>query len=330
METQKSDSRITPANWIATIAMALLALFTFFGLLYSSGDGQIGMALLLTALQVVLLTCALVVAIKAKQKTSYFRLWRIVMYVALAVYVVVALVFAPPLLNFFRINAEKDNLKDMAKQEIESIEQLYNDYDNTMQTATNEAVERIQQYMRGVKNNAIKSPSMENLLSEWEINSVSDLVGNDENSGGWKREIEDKWTLSEDNDLNEWKLVVDQWGFFDTEIAQVAAVINQKADDVVQLLNKSVDENKKVGIIPIIEINSSNQYEYTGLVEKTFELPNVGGFHKAMSEGNTKSVLGWILFLLIHLLILLNYIVTKGTDTILRGTQHNNKIGYEL
>lgn len=314
MANKKNDSRITPANWIAIIAMALLALFTFFGMLYSSGNGQMGMALLFTALEVALLTSALVVAIKSKKETSNFKLWRIVMCVSLVAYVVVALIFASPLLKFFSINAKKDSLKDMAREEIEAIEHLYKDYNKTMQASTDEAVERMQQYMIDINNNATKSPSMDKLLAEWNITSISDLLGTDENPGGWKSDVEEAWKVGEDQELKEWTTIVDQWGFFDIKISQVATAINKKADDVVQSLNAKVDKNvKEKNIIPVISLNP---YEHKGFVEKTFERPDVGDFHEELTEGNAKSIIGWIVFVLLHLLILFNFAVTEGDTTV--------------
>ncbi len=323
MSNKKNDGRISPANWIAIIAMALLALFTFFGRLYSSGDGQMGMALLFTLLEVVLLTGAIMLAIKAKKQKSHIGMWRIVMYVSLVAYVVVAILFAAPLLKFFSVNAEKDHLKEIANEEIEAIEKLYDDYNTTMQDKTNEAVERLHQYMTDVKNGAAKSPSVEDLLKGWSIQTPEDLVGADGASSGWKKDVEDAWRLGEDQALKDYQSVVDNWSFFDLEIAQVAAGIDQKADDVVEFLNNKVKENaEEKNIIPVIEIN---EYKHAGFVKKTFERPDVGAFHDALSKVNTNSVIGWVLFIVLHLLILLNFAVTEGAETVFPGAKNKSK-----
>lgn len=318
MSNETNSGRLTPANIIATISMALLALFTFFGHLYGSGDGQMGKALLFTILEVVLLSSALVLAIKAKKADSHFGMWRIVKYASLVLYVAVAFIFASPLLKYFYVTSEKDKLQEMARQEIAAIDSLYIDYNRKMKTATQNASQRLKDYVDntgGSYYSARKSSSMEDYINMMNIDK-SDI-------DNWGAKITKVWRVPTDSTLNEMQNKVNNWGYFDMNIAQVGANIKTKAEQTVNMLNEKVKMNtERNHIIPVFDL-SYNQYVHSGYVEESFSCPVMGKFHDALRDGNGTTVVGWAMFFVLHLLILLNFAVTLGTGIVLQKKGRN-------
>lgn len=318
MTSKTNSSRLTPANVIAIIAMALLSLFTFFGQLYSSDNGMIGTALLLTIFEITLLTAALVLSIKAKAANSHFGMWRIVKYTALVVYVVVAICFARPVLKYFYVASDKVRLQEMALTEIRDIDSLYIDYHSTMKTKTNIAVQLMKDYVASVNLGASKSSSMEEYLNDMHIDR-SDI-------DSWGAKITKVWRIKNDSSLAEMRDKINSWGPFDMHIAQVGASIENRAVQVENMLNNKVKENiNEHRIIPIFSVKN-NRYNHDGYVDQAFHCSSTGGFHKALSKVHASTTTGWIMLVLLHLLILLNFFVAESSSVIGPG-QRRNKDG---
>ena len=321
MANKTNSGRLTPANWIAILAMALLALFTFFGHLYGSDSGQFGMALLLTLLEVALLTTALVLAIKAKSATSHFGLWRIVKYVALALYVIVAIVFARPLLKYFHIMSQKQELQAQAMAEIDAIGKLYADYGALMESRHSEAVQRLKDYMRSRFSGGGRSTSVEDYMALVEIGDSTDI-------DDWSRDVRSIWKVSPDTELENMRNKVNAWGLFDLDIAQVGSAIEEKAEQAAEQLNDKVKNNcDSHHIIPVIDIIDGIRYEHKGYVQQSFSVPEAGGFHNALTSDSDTTVVGWVLFVILHLLILLNYLATRPSGVVPAGKKRRANPG---
>lgn len=320
MANKKNSGGLTPANYIAIAGMSLLALFTFFGHLYGSDDGQFGVALLLTILEVVLLGSALVLAIKAKGANSHFGMWRIVKYASLALYVIIAIFFAAPLLKYFYITSEKDRLQEMAQQEIAAIDSLYSEYNQTMKKATQNAAQRLKDYSDKTSHStyaAPKSSSMEDYIRMMNIDHAD--IDN------WGARITKVWRLPNDNSLKDMQEKVNRWGYFDLDIAQIGAAIKTKAEQTTEMLNDKVKTNaNKHHIIPVFNIRN-NKYIHDGYVEATFVCPDTGLFHNALRDGSGTTIIGWVMFLLLHSLILLNYLATLDSGVVLQGKSKNGR-----
>ena len=318
MENTNNNSRITPANYIALLALALLALFTFFGWMYGSENGEAGLAIIMTIFEVVVLGALLVLAIKAKSATSHFGMWRIVEWGSIALYVVVAILFASPLLKYFYVMSEKDSLKNTAINEIAAVDSLYSNYQHAMETATKQAVEQITNYV----NSRSSSYTMETYIDSMAI-TRSDVAS-------WGNQVRETWQLKPDSTLSQMRRQVMSWGFFDMGIAQVGKRIESKSEETIERLNKKVKSNIEARVVPIIRYNGS-QYVTDSFIEPTFEVPSTGAFHKALRDGNGTTVFGWVMFILLHLLILLNYLVTQGRTIVGPNRKSNyNTNGIDL
>ncbi len=313
-----NNSRITPANYIAIFAMAFLALFTFFGWMYGSEDGEAGVAVIMTLLEVLLLGSFLILSIKAKSATSHFGMWRIVKWASLVAYVIVAVLFSTPLLKYFYIMSEKDSLQETAKNEIAAVESLYTQYDHTMDTATKQAIEQMNNYV----NSKSHSFTMESYMDSMSI-VRSDIAS-------WGKEVRDTWRLKKDNSLTEMRKQILSWGVLDLNIAQVGKRIKNKGQETLERINKKIKSNIDAKIVPVIRY-TNGQYVTDSFVEPVFESPSTGEFHKKLRDSNHATFLGWFFFVLLHLLILFNYVVTRNNDIVGPGKNKNsNTNGVDL
>lgn len=87
-------NKITKANVVAIAGMTVLGILSIFGQLSNSGSASICSVILLTLLELSLLSSTLIIAIKAKKARNNFGIWRKVESVSIVAYVIFALVFS--------------------------------------------------------------------------------------------------------------------------------------------------------------------------------------------------------------------------------------------
>ena len=300
--SQKNSGGISLANILAMIGLAGIGVITFFGILLHSPDGKPAGAILGAIGLVAALGLLLYFCIRAKSADESLGLWRYVEYGCLIVYVFVAIIFAGPFQRFFYISFEKEKLQDQARTEIKAIKNLYLEYDHQRTSALNTAVEQMKSYKTSAQSDSVDTP----------LASYMDVVGN--NIDSWRQKADVVTKLPEDTEIADIEDRIEGWNIM--QIPATAKELEEKSPaawNTVQ--NKIETAQRKNNMIPVIEGGgyqpyrlSPNyaQYSLTPLPEPKFAA--------MVRESNGNTVIGWIIYVLLNFLVLLNYFVAPRTD----------------
>ena len=297
---EKKNGNISIANIIAIIGLAGLGVITFFGILLHSSDGKPANAIIGAIALILGLGFLLFMSIKAKSAEDNPDKWRYVEWGCLAVYVVVAILFATPFQRFFYIFSEKDIIQSQARQEIIAIKKLYQEYDHQQKKFLNEATEQIQNYIASGQQKIIKD----------DLYTYIEGIGS--NIDGWVAKASAIVKFSGDKELTDIENKIEEWNIM--QLSSIALDLEKKDSEAWEMLETKIrkygDQNK---LIPVISGGGGHPYKLDGYAKF-----NLGEKPKPLfaqmlrySDGNT--ALGWILYIILNLLILLNYVVAPRT-----------------
>ena len=292
--TQKNSGNVSIANIIALIGLAGLGVVTFFGILLHSSDGKPAGAILGALSLVAVLGFLLFMGIRAKGAQDNPDKWRYVEWACLVIYVVVAALFAGPFQRFFYIVSEKDALQAEARQEIRTIKTLYQEYDHQQKKFLDDAVEQIQNYIASGQQNNIKD----------ELADYVNGIKNDVN--GWAMKAATIVKLPKDQQLIDIEDKIEGWNFM--QLASIASDLEEKDSEAWTSLEAKIlkyqEQNK---LIPVIGGGGGQPYKLDGYAKFDLgESPNPG-FAQMLRSSDGNTVLGWIIYVVLNLLVLLNY-----------------------
>lgn len=297
---KSSKGNITIANFIALVGMAGIGVVTFFGQLFHSQDGTPGGAIISAVALIAGLTFLLVMSIKAKSCEDNPDKWRFVEWGCVIAYIVVAALFATPFQRFFYTLNEKDNMKQLAQEEVEAIESMYQNYEYQQNKFLVDAAEQIQNYR-----DSHQIASMGSDLAEY-VKNVGDL-------NGWQKKAKLVLKLPEDNELSDLKEKIEIWNLM--SLASLAADLEQKektAWTTVKNHIKDFTENHK--LIPVIGGGGIYPYSFDGYAKFDLGSAPEAKFAKTLRSTNGQTALGWIVYVVLNLMVLLNYLVTNRTN----------------
>ena len=302
MSKNQNNGKISIANIISLIGLAGIGVVTFFGMLLHSSDGKPTGAILGAVALVAGLGFLLFMSIKAKGAEDNPDKWKYVEWTCLALYIVVAIIFAPPFQRFFYVVGEKDALQTQARQEVEAIKTMYQEYDRQQKEHLNNAVKQIQNY---------KDNGQQNLIDDDLAKYVKGAVG--DSLAKWETKVSGLVKLQKDNQLADIEKRIEEWNYM--QLASIATDLEAKDADawaaVEEKIKKNEEEHK---LIPVIGGGGGQPYKLEGYAK--FEL---GEHPEALfaqqirnSDGNT--VLGWVIYVILNLMVLLNYVVASRAD----------------
>lgn len=309
---QKSD-RITPANIIAIVGIVLLLIFSYIGQSYMSG-GEMGWDIVISVGITAFTALLLWFMIKAKGAENHLNLWKKVEYTTLALYIL----FAVPaslfggIMHFFVVNSEKDNIKMYAKQDLEKINKVFEDY----KAFESEAISRTGTGLQNATGlGQVCDANLNKFFNDNSIQHTRESAQNFETIqrsnllGSGYENFYENFVQEKDNIL----AVVNGWSII--QIPMKAKQMSDLATKVQEELNKLSQKAK----LPVVTLHP-NLGQYTIIQEnqtKTFEIDVESfQFKKALQEADGFSVTAILVVLLIHFLILLNYIVAYRTSTL--------------
>lgn len=311
--SDNNSSKVSIANIIALIGLAGLGVITFFGLMLSSDDGSLGTPVIGAVAFVAVLFFFLFMSIKAKGAESNTEKWRIVEYVCLACYIIVAVVFAKPFMRFFSVLTQKSELQQQAKAEIMALKSLYDEYNQQKDKFMKEAVEQIKNYQASKQGGK---------------DSIAQYVAGVGNVDTWASKAQ-KLVKMEDVQLMELNKRVSDWNLLD--LPALASDLSKKDSTAVTKLEEKIKINQsKHKLIPVIGGGGSKPYVLTGYAQ--FNLKKTGGskFAQMLKEGGTTSPVAWIVYAVLHLLVLLNYLVAPRSLYVGPSAKRVPKNGLEL
>ena len=300
MEKTKKGGNITIANFIALVGLAGIGVVSFFGQLFHSQDGTPGGAIIGAVALVAGLTFLLVMSIKAKSCEDNPDKWRFVEWGSVIAYIVVAALFATPFQRFFYTLTEKENMKALAKEEVKAIETMYQNFEYQQKKYLVEAVEQIQNYRDSKQ---IASAGSE--LAEY-VKDVGDLES-------WQEKAELVVKLPADKELVEIKDKIEIWNLM--SLASLAADLEKKEKNAWTSVGKHIQnftENNK--LIPIIGGGGIHPYSFDGYAKFDLGSAPEAKFAAALRSVNGQTIVGWIVYIFLNLMVLLNYMVTNRTN----------------
>jgi hypothetical protein len=312
-KNQKSE-KITIANLIAVVGIVLLLIFSYIGHSYMSG-GEMGWDIVISVAITAFTAFLLWFLIKAKGAENNLNLWKKVEYVTLALYIL----FAVPaslfggIMHFFVVNDNKENIKMYAEQDLDKIDKLFEDY----KAFESEAVSRTGTGLQNATSSGhVCDEKLNNFFEENRIQHTKESAQNFETlqrnaliGSGFEKFYENFLQQRENiqSIVNGWSII---------QIPMKSKQMSDLATSVQEELNK-LSQNAK---LPVITYNEYSG-KYTLGENQTSKFNIAGGvesfqFKKAMQEAEGFSVTAILVVLLIHFLILFNYIVAYRTSTL--------------
>jgi hypothetical protein len=298
------------------VGVALLMVFTFIGYSLKSG-GEMGMDLLITILISSFTALMLWFLIKAKGAENNLDKWIVAEIIALVVYVgvMVYTTLFGGIMHFFVVNENKENIKEYANSDIQKLENMFVQYEEFERNAV--ATTR-QGLTNATQRNQYKTDSLKTFLTEHNIDaSHVEVFADDQMSKVLGTNYEQ--TRERLNNLrNEVTACVEGWSIL--RVGSMAKNIEEcaiKFQDVLTELSSRTD-------LPIIEYDRTQRKYSIVVADQSAEFKVEGGieslqFKQAITQADGFSIVAIVVAILIHTLILFNYIMAYRTRTIRVG-----------
>lgn len=329
MAKTKKNGKLTIANIIAMVGLVLLFVFTFLGHSFKSG-GEMGWDVLVSVAITGVAAFSLWFLIKAKGAENQLEKWRKIEISTLVAYVVVVipLSFCGGVTNFFVANADKDDYKDKAHNDIAKIDSMFCQYEDFEKNA-------LEQTKTGLGNSVgmgqRRSFELVNYMENNSIEPTNISVNNFEELQkgyvlGTQYEQYYKQYKAERNAIIN---TIDSWNVI--QIPSQAKLIENLAVQT----SKWLTERSASANLPLVKYdpmshaytikisNQVKQYQVEGGVEKL-------EFRKAIMSAGGMNISSILFLIIVHVLILLNYFVAYRTYTIGLTKNPNNDGGVTL
>lgn len=311
MANQQNSGKITIANIVSVVGVVLLLVFTFMGYSYISG-GELGWDILISIGITGFTVFLLWFLIKAKGAENNLDKWKKAEFSILAVYIIFALTTSifGGIMHFFVVNDNKQDIKDYAILDLAKIESMFNDFKKFEEDA-------ISTTGTGLRNatgsGQVCDADLNSFMEENRIEHTRTSAENYEriqttNLIGKYESYYDQFTAEKEEITS----VVNSWS-----IMMIPAKAN-RIEEIAKTASAEFTKLSKEAKLPIIR-NISGKYTIEGYQHKEF---NVDGgvdsfqFRNAIREADGFSFTALLIVLLIHTLILFNYIVAYRTSTL--------------
>lgn len=323
MAKKQQTGRITIANIVAIVGIVLLLVFSFLGHSFMSG-GELGFDILIAVAITGFTAFLLWFLIKAKGAENNIDKWKKAELAALAIYIVVAIPFSlfGGIMHFFVVNDNKAEIKQYAKADLNIIDAMfteYKDFENEALAITGTGLSNAKgrgQLCDDILNNFMQEQSISTRESalNYEEHLRKKLIGE-----GFK-----SYYRSFRSARNEIEDAVSNWSVM--QIPSKAKQIEDLANSASKYLTQLSNEAK----LPVIE-NTGSRFTITSYQAKNFSVDTESFmFKKKLKEASGFSITAILVVLLIHFLILFNYIVAYRTDKIAVGKYSQNDGGRVL
>ncbi|MDD7319103.1 MAG: hypothetical protein SOZ80_02415 [Prevotella sp.] len=320
MNKKKTSKGVTIANVISIVGLVLLLVFTFIGHAYISG-GETGWDILVSVGVTALSALLLWFMIKAKGAENQLDKWKIAEYAALGIYII----FAIPaslfggIMQFFVVNDRKAEIKQYATSDLDNIENVFKIYNDSvgkwisvthsgLRAAVGDGAERDLSLDRFFTDKGI-SANQGGVNKHIEIQRNSFII-NRESSDGIYGIFKAKRSEIETS-VGNWNII---------EIPKQAKMLDELASSVIEKVNEKLGDNK--AYFPrVTQDASSSKYVLGNNQNNGFKIKEISSslkFKNELSKGGI-SITAIAIVLVIHLIILFNYIVAHRTHTYRAG-----------
>lgn len=320
MEKKAKNGKVTIANIIAIVGVVLLMVFTFIGHSFMSG-GELGMDIVVSVAITAFIAFLVWFMIKAKGAENELAKWKKLEIATLVVYVVVAIPLSlyGGIMQFFIVNDNKERVKECAKDDLDRIDQMFLDYKEFEEQAIGRTSDGLSNAIKeGRRNDDLKEFMKTNHISVSEegVSAFKDLQMRLLVGSGYERLYTSfkEQRVKIEQSIDSWSMML-----IPTKAKQIPAL----AESAQQELNTLSNGAK----LPVIN-NESGLYKIKEYQVKRFETAPLE-LKEAMRGTGGFSVKALLFVLLIHILILFNYVVAYRTSTLSinkRGRNDNGRI----
>lgn len=320
MEKKAKNGKVTIANIIAIVGVVLLMVFTFIGHSFMSG-GELGMDIVVSVAITAFIAFLVWFMIKAKGAENELAKWKKLEIATLVVYVVVAIPLSlyGGIMQFFIVNDNKERVKECAKDDLDRIDQMFLDYKEFEEQAIGRTNDGLSNAIKeGRRNDDLKEFMKTNHISVSEegVSAFKDLQMRLLVGSGYERLYTSfkEQRVKIEQSIDSWSMML-----IPTKAKQIPAL----AESAQQELNTLSNGAK----LPVIN-NESGLYKIKEYQVKRFETEPLE-LKEAMQGTGGFSVKALLFVLLIHILILFNYVVAYRTSTLSinkRGRNDNGRI----
>lgn len=312
------NGNITIANIIAMIGLAGIGVVSFFGILMHSEDGTPGGAVLGAVALTAALAFFLIMGIKAKSAEDNPDKWKWVGWGCVIAYIIIAILFANPFQRFFYVVSEKDELQSLARQEVNAIDKIYSQYEFQKNKFMTNAAEQLANYRDSKQ---LRSANRE--LAEY-VDKVHPIP----NVEAWKEKALAAVQLEEDTRLKDIKDKIEIWNLI--TLPSLAKDLKERDTQVLLELETKIREyGEKHSLIPVIGGGGIRPYSFEGYAQFNLGENPEPMFAEKLRSADGATAMGWIVYTILHLFVLLNYAVTEGTEVV--GPRRGKKgLGTEL
>ena len=321
----KNNNKITIANVIALAALAGLGVVSFFGALLHSPDGSPGGPLMGAICIVLGLAFLLFLGIYAKGAESNAEKWRFVEWGCLALYIVVALLTAKPFLRFFYVNSQKTELKNQATSELQAIQNIYKNYNKQCEQSMTLAKEQIANYMlSGYKgaNDSLKQYVLQRVFGGKEVDKDKQL-------NSWYDKGLQAVKKEDNSQLDSLNTLISNWSIM--QLNNIAQQLALQDTTVLATLNKKIEScNNNQELIPNITGSKTEPYKLDGFVKFDLGQSPQPKFAEMLSKADGNTIGGWVIYAILHLLVLFNLLVAPRSKDVNPIKGNRNTGGLEL
>lgn len=312
----KNNSKITIANIIALAALAGLGVVSFFGALLHSPDGSPGGPIIGAICLVVGLGFLLFLGIYAKGAESNAEKWRFVEWACLALYIVVAIFTAKPFLRFFYVNSQKSELQKQATSELQAIQSIYKNYNKQCEQSMALAKEQIENY----KFSGYKSAN--DSLKKYVDTRCTDL-------DFWYNNALPVVKEKEHPELDSLNTLISNWSIM--QLPNIAQQLALQDTTVLVKLNQKIESyNNNKQLIPNITGSKTEPYKLDGLVKFDLGQSPQPKFAEMLGKADGNTISGWIVYAILHLLVLFNLLVAPRSKDVNPIKGNRNTGGLDL
>lgn len=313
MANKKKNNGISIANFIAIIGLVILMIFSFMGRSYLSG-GEMIWSIIISIGITIISAILLWLLIKAKSAENEIAKWKVVEITTLVIYFIFAgaTVFYSGITHFFVVNGNKDTIKTYAETDFNKIDSLFINYKNFEELAISTTSLGLE---NAIDEDAILDEDLETFFEE---NNITQSTYGIENFVELQRDKllgETYESLKKEYEKKRKEIMQDVKSWNTLFIPYKAHGIEKLATEVSTKLNQMSED----ALLPSIAKNGNRYTLEKEDQSNTFDIE--GGvetlkFRKAIIESGGISLTAILITLLIHLLILFNYIVAYRTSTV--------------
>ena len=331
---EKKNGKITLANIIAMLGLVLVLVCLWLGKALKSGELG-GMTVLIAVGITIAAALLLWLMIKAKGAETNTSKWKIVEFSTLVVYLVLAVLTAPIALNFFSVLSNKDKLQESAQTDIEGIQKSIDEFKKQEKKNLDKTCLGLTNVFDAKQNNETPDDGVIEFIKKENIAPDFNEF-NDKRINNWKKnkegEIEsiDLTGLSTkdlegvevgaygsgwDETITNCKNAIRNWQLL--KIPSAIGSIQALSDEV----GKTLTSFSKNAPFPEIS-NESGKYKIFNREGDTYETKSK--VQDVIKDLSPFTIMGIVAMVLIHLLILFNYLMAYRSHRLNKRQSEND------